>query len=566
MKLSRRQILSLTLTVAAGCGGGGTSGPTGIVFTLDWPQTRTLPLAAKSLRLRVLKDGTPIAERFYLPGPVVEEQLTGLPDFVPLVVDIAAFGTASATGAALASATIPLRLARGRIDRITLTLTSAIAQVLLTADASTAPWSLSASGRSSSNEVVLTEPEQWEWTLNNSSLGTLSATGASAAFTPLGFGEVTVTVKEKESGKSAQFTKSITLGEPTTTEPAVALRTLSAPLISLFATEAHFVTLTAGTLSGIQTTGATAWETHPNATLNRFSAVMADRVLLWDGGSNFACYLTDSGSKFWQRDFGVKPTTPLVYDNTGMFLYNTAEPLLNARGLFDGSALWTTALTGTPLYGDSVRFVSYDATSKIAFAQGRVTGAALWQLLFTSPPTYLGATTGSIPLLFFAVAGELRAIQAQSGARLWSTSLDSQDLLVAASQSVIFVRTATSVVALNTITGSTLWSRADVARVLGMDASGDLVVQPASNDRIQAIRATDGSLLWNQYLPTGTNTVRFSGNCVTVQSTSRGQLYGINASTGAYVWRLPLTEPSPQIIAIGNTVAVAEPTRLRLLS
>ena len=197
MKLTRKALLLLTLTAGCSGGGGGVSTPTGVILTLDWPEaSRVLPLAAKSVRVRIKQGTKTLAERLYLAGPNSEEQINDLPFAEALVLEASAFSTADGTGAVLATAAIPFNLFKGKQERLTLTLTSVISRVEVNQTTTGLETALTATARDSASSAVLTLSEQWQWSLSDPALGALTPTGPTASFTESGFGVATFTATE----------------------------------------------------------------------------------------------------------------------------------------------------------------------------------------------------------------------------------------------------------------------------------------------------------------------------------------------------------------------------------
>ena len=572
MKLTRRRIFTLALVSTVGCSAGGSTSPAGILFSLDWPQTRTFPLAAQSLRVRVSRDSAVLVERLFLPGPVTDAQILDLPDIVPLVVEASAFGSADGTGAPLASTSIPIRLARGRIDRITLTLTSAILKVNLAPDFSETLWSLTATGRSATNALVLTVPGQWTWSLNDSALGTLTSSGASATFTPTGFGEARLTVTDTESGKQAQLVHGVTVGEPTNTAPSVASRAFDSPPVGLLSLgSGTFVCLRNGAMSALRADGTTLWESHPDPGLLQLSGPYGSFVAVHGPSGKVALYRTDTGSRFWQAALPSPATALPLFDSNDTLFFPEATPQIEARRLTSGEALWTVAVGGTPLYADAARVVAFDSSSGILLALNTSLGAPLWQLLLPSAPQLLGYRGGVNPLILLVVAGEVQALFASNGARLWTASLSASQGRVTSDKSLALLKTPESITALDAATGATRWTKSGISSWLGSLTNDDLIVVPTTNapgdsTTIAALKASDGSVRWSAYLPSGNNTLRLFANVVSVFSPSRNQLYALDATTGTYRWHHALTNASTVSAGSGGTLALIEGNQLSLLS
>jgi len=236
--------LLLVLAVLGGCGSSSGSNPNqgALTFTIHWPQAgRLIPLAAKSIRIVLTPEEWegPMESRQASPPPIVAEQLVPRPpegqdttvvtfsNLSPghLVVTATAYPNSDGTGTALAIGYVYVCIEAGKTASATLTMSSTATGVSV---APSGPvevivgesMSLSATAYDALGNTLLTSPSAWQWTIGDSSVATLSASGASCTVTGVAVGRTTITVTEQESGVSAQIALTV---QPS--GPALALST-----------------------------------------------------------------------------------------------------------------------------------------------------------------------------------------------------------------------------------------------------------------------------------------------------------------------------------------------------
>lgn len=236
--------LLLALAVLGGCGAssGGNPDQGAVTFTIHWPQAgRLIPLAAKSIRIVLTPEewSGPMEGRQASAPPIIAEQLVPRPpegqdttvvtfsELAPghLVVTATAYPNSDGTGTALAIGYVYVYIEAGKTTSATLTMSSTATGVSV---APSGPaevivgesMSLSAAAHDALGNTLLTSPSAWRWTIGDSSLATLSASGASCTVTGVAVGRTTITVTEQESGVSAQIALTI---QPS--GPALALST-----------------------------------------------------------------------------------------------------------------------------------------------------------------------------------------------------------------------------------------------------------------------------------------------------------------------------------------------------
>lgn len=221
IKWQQKRVFSLGVLLALGtvlgCGSGTppaleSSRRASISLAIQWPQpTRLIPLAAQSIRIE-LRDanGSLVTSPRLVPRPTVGSSTTvTLIDLFQgeVTVTATAYPNANGTGTAQATGTIPVTLVAGQTVAAALTMSSTIEQVQILGN-STVPLrpgqkrSLSAQARDSAGNTVLVAASQWEWSSSNTAAFSLAATGASATVTGNATGSTTLTLSDKESGKT----------------------------------------------------------------------------------------------------------------------------------------------------------------------------------------------------------------------------------------------------------------------------------------------------------------------------------------------------------------------------
>ena len=588
-KLTRRTLLLLTLSAGCSGGGGGVSTPTGVILALDWPEaSRVLPVAAKSVRVRV-KQGTKIlAERLYLAGPDSEEQINELPFAEALVLEASAFSTADAAGAALATALVPFNLFRGKQERLALTLTSVISRVELSQTTTGLETALTVVAKDSAGSAVLTFPEQWQWSVSDPTLGTLTPTGPTASFTESGFGVATLTATEKESGKVASITRPVCSGDPSKTAPLVATVPISVKLSGLVPLENGSLVLSDGKeIKAVDNTGATLWRRTLLSTVEYLHHV-GDYVVASLASGGIRVHRISDGAFFWEDALLEFPS---LSDSTSRFFAftHTSAPRqlhVQARGLTTGDFLWDQAVldSTTALWADSARLLCQNPTNESYFALHAALGYSLWEARVPSSSQFLGVRlTGATPLLFSLAPGELRALFLTTGVRTWGVAAPGDRGYLTPDKNQLIAYSETQCSAYDPATGTTLWSRSSLTKVIGMLPNGDLLVLPPAElprcQPIQALRPNDGSVRWSTYLPSTTVPndsfiARIAGSRVYVSLTGMGRqgttpLFALDSTTGQYLWGTRQYDPEAvfpaALTASGNTLILAAESDTKLI-
>lgn len=208
----------LGLSVLAGCGGSdsragvGTSRGASVAFTIRWPErTRLIPLAAQSIKVEIRDSqgallGAPKVVARPASGNTTTVVFNDL-EVQTVQVKATAYPNTDGTGVAQATGTVPLELVARQTAEATVTMDSTISRVQLGYDASPLvigePRTLTAQALNSLDETVLVDPSLWEWSSDNTADFNLVPSAASATITAVNPGRVTVSVREKESGKTA---------------------------------------------------------------------------------------------------------------------------------------------------------------------------------------------------------------------------------------------------------------------------------------------------------------------------------------------------------------------------
>jgi hypothetical protein len=213
--------LTCGLTLA-GCGGGGGAGSGGsggsgvhssvtgrVQVTLQWASgARQVPQNALSVRLNIFRpDGSPLLSRLFVrpnSGVTTSAETFELPQGT-LTFSAQAFATHDGAGTPLAQFQTNAPVVGGQSNSLNLTLGSTIAQVAIKPDNipfTGAPVTINAVALDAQGNTVLTD--QWEWSNSNPNVIGLVPNGASATLTGVGPGSTTITVREKESGKTTE--------------------------------------------------------------------------------------------------------------------------------------------------------------------------------------------------------------------------------------------------------------------------------------------------------------------------------------------------------------------------
>ncbi|MBB6052317.1 PQQ-binding-like beta-propeller repeat protein [Armatimonas rosea] len=555
MKLSRRTALLLTLTLTAGCGSsGGVTTPTGVRFTLDWPDTtRALPLVAKSVRVQIKQGTKLLVERLYLAGPDSEEQLTDLPFATALTLVASAYTTTDGTGTVVASASIPFSTLKGKLEPVTLTLASVITRIETQLTKGETGLTLSAIARDSAGSAVLTDPTQWQWQLSDPTLGTLTPTGSTASFVERGFGIAQLTATEKESGKTGTLTRPVCVGEPSKTAPTQGRYTLGGPLSSILGLgDGRFAFVHGTVLACIDSNGTLVWQRSLPSSGAQLTALPGGFLAVVTS-AGLRIHSSETGSFYWESTGSGAPgnaTATAIFQQKTVAVTN--EPYLEARAMTSGDLLWSKSLaTQTLVWADSTRLINLDRAAGLYAVFQSTLGSLTWSTSVPAQSQFVGLrTSGTPPLMLSYSPGELRAILLANGAKLWSVAASGEQVVLTPDQGKVLAFGETYCASYDAATGTPLWSKTGLRQVCGTLPSGDLLVLPTVDDPtcqpIQALRASDGTVLWSNYLPyTPLPNERFlavrvgSQVAVTLSKAATyttAPLYLLDTTTGQYLW------------------------------
>lgn len=176
-----------------------------------------------------------------------------------------------------------------------------------------------------------------------------------------------------------------------------------------------------------------------------------------------------------------------------------------------------------------------------------VTVDKLWSTSVGDGAGFTGA--GLVPAIaggraFFAsVDGDIVALDAASGKRLWGNSLESFGGGPGASESMVVAGTLNgAVIAFDAETGAELWRAKVSSEVISAPViSGDSVIVIANDGRTHALKASDGSQIWavDRGVPMlslrGNAAPIVSGNVVIVAS-ANGSVSAFNLADGRPLW------------------------------
>lgn len=557
--------LLLLCFISAGCGSGGSkSSPGGasalsasasrgqgkVAFTIHWPQaapqTRLLPTASKAIKFTVVEYDAPnnvVVLTKIAPRPADSETTTtvlldGLPTVLVNIL-AEAVPNADGTGVVQASALLQVSVEQNKTLDKTITLDSTVKTVEVTG----APVTIGADGKfqlnlsdqttggnikealtatayNAAHEIVLTALDKWVFKSAKPDVATVAPTGgtraegitgAMATVTATGAGSSTVTVTESESQVSKELTASVIGSRPS------------------------FWNQTYGDAQNSSCSSA------PSA-----SGVVA---------ASFAPVAEGSGTSLYD----VSPYQS-VEDTNGNLAFNANASSDNAKGIYiySKSGDKKSHLGGGngapegPTYGaDSTLYTIEHNEGLTGSAHVVAQGAKSWDFAANGPIVSYLTLSGDNATLYMDVAGNLTALNAATGQKLWqaptSTSryASGQYALkpaVSLDNATVYARTSTGVAAFDAATGSKQWENAggsDLSYYVGVGPTGIVYADInegflSPNYSFRAIDPATGRTLWSQD--------KFGGNFVLSRT---GTVYGtiglskvqaLNGATGAVLW------------------------------
>jgi outer membrane protein assembly factor BamB len=270
--------------------------------------------------------------------------------------------------------------------------------------------------------------------------------------------------------------------------------------------------------------GAIVWKASNEGAMRAIAPPLISNgfVFLYDG-RHVSAFNLNSGKRVWSVNAPAKapkavvPGGGIATDGHAIYVASSLR-LLAAFDANSGQQLWSVELTdparSAPTIADGRIYVV--SAVGVVSAHSTSNGAELWR--YASPAQSGGLLTASSPAVYGKLAvvpfssGELVALDAASGAPLWSSSLLS-------AQPVSGVTSLTDVAARPVISGGIIYA----GGVAG---------------RFMALKSTDGSKVWEQTIATGFAPV-VAGNGVFVLGLT-GDLYAFDNNTGEVRWSLKL--------------------------
>ncbi len=231
----RSPLTLLPLALLAGCGGGGGGGSLvapqrrgGLVARVVWPAPnpgRVIPENAQSVRIELKKAGQTLGSVLVV-RPAASATFSEI-ELGPLSVVSTAYASLDGTGVALATATVPAEIVEGAPADIGLTMASTVDHLdvvpgtLSLGAGGSLPFSVAAKDASGSTVLLAASA----LSAASSVPGLVTATGTSGAFTAtaaVGVGNASLTITERDSGK--------TVAVPVSVHPVVTLDASTASL------------------------------------------------------------------------------------------------------------------------------------------------------------------------------------------------------------------------------------------------------------------------------------------------------------------------------------------------
>ncbi|MGQ0734306.1 MAG: outer membrane protein assembly factor BamB family protein [Acidobacteriota bacterium] len=258
----------------------------------------------------------------------------------------------------------------------------------------------------------------------------------------------------------------------------------------------------------------------------------------------------------WTVSFDSAPAALAGYDQQTAYIPLKGGELV-AVALADGETLWKVPLVtaSTPATGDGLVFA--DAEGGISALDQR-TGRTVWHVPLPgalAAPLYwdtgwLLASTGS---------GELIALRAEDGQRIWQQSLGSP-LAVSPTPGADRLYVALSdrrLAALELATGSTVWSVAFDEVVTGILALDDQLLVASRSNRVHSVSLDRGRVGWSQRTGADVAGAPVADDRLIYFAALDNLLRALHRRSGNLAWirKLP-SRPTGRPLRAGNLVLV----------
>ena len=288
------------------------------------------------------------------------------------------------------------------------------------------------------------------------------------------------------------------------------------------------------------------------------------RLYVSDRTGTFHAFRQDDGRQVWTSAVGYAgPSRAISVE--GSVYFGTSDGLVVALDAATGAERWRIQPAGAThvdapafadgrLYAgtDGAGFVAIDTASRRVIWTGDTNDEDTGSATVADGIAYIGAGAE------VAAAGTLRAFDAATGTPLWTASQPSLALPAVADGIAYSTSIRGLIVAIDTKTGSTLWTdrlAGDVRSPVLVD--GVIFVTAGVEHRIYAIEAATGNELWHLDIDA------YANCCVTVAKgrvfvgTQTGSVYAIGGD-GRTVAAAPLPSLAPR--ASASAVASGTPT------
>lgn len=259
-------------------------------------------------------------------------------------------------------------------------------------------------------------------------------------------------------------------------------------------------------------TGAILWTNElGGAATGSVSGVAVADGTVYLGGTDGRLYAVDAftGATLWSSDridttgyFGLS-SSPLAYEGT-VYALSASDGVLHAFTP-DGTESWSFPTGGavglftSPAAADGKVFVAGNGSG--LFCINVSTHTAAWNATFTAAVKSTPAVRDG--MVYLTTADRLYALDAATGAEIWSAPCTATSSTPAVSGGTVTVGTSTGICAYNATTGAALWTfpgaRVDVSPVI----AGDLAYF-GTNERTGTVYAVDiatGTPSWSYTLP-----------------------------------------------------------------